>query len=382
MSVVIPGIGTVPVSSVEYTSGAVIKKYLDNLAIIQQVFNKQPAGSVNEQDVINLLNAVQNLADLLKNGVVSGTPPLQNFLLRDLAVKLSAVLQSLNAVGINATTQLGSTPADVQNQIRAIGAWQNLASAGVAQIISDAAAVGPSPTRTLQSMIELEFVKQGNDIIFGQLSNLESALRTTQSIMDTLNTVLGISNQIQTPVGGNLELPPLIEDASQFAQIYKNRAEFLFQQGKPIPNPTATSAQQLLAARDLLASKLADLEKSSGTTRDQPNTLAFFVNQVVKDIDNAFTNVDVNNPSDAMVGVGLWIMDNQDAKVGSAGGQQSGAIHDNILQSISTGQSLNDTQKEDVNRLLFLFQEFYKSSSTMLETITQIIEKIAQNANR
>ena len=44
--------------------------------------------------------------------------------------------------------------------------------------------------------------------------------------------------------------------------------------------------------------------------------------------------------------------------------------------------NLNDEQKEDLRRLLFLFEEFYKSASALLAKITQLIEKIGQNIAR
>ena len=45
-------------------------------------------------------------------------------------------------------------------------------------------------------------------------------------------------------------------------------------------------------------------------------------------------------------------------------------------------QALIDVQKEDVRNFLFVFEEFYKSASAILQRISQMIEKMAQNISR
>lgn len=60
----------------------------------------------------------------------------------------------------------------------------------------------------------------------------------------------------------------------------------------------------------------------------------------------------------------------------------SGKIQENLGSAITSAQSLNDQQKEETRRFLFLFEEFYKSASAILTKITQILEKMAQNINR
>jgi len=56
----------------------------------------------------------------------------------------------------------------------------------------------------------------------------------------------------------------------------------------------------------------------------------------------------------------------------------AGAIQQSITFAITAAQSLNDTQKEEVRRFMFVFEEYYKSAGAILSKITQIIEKIAQ----
>ncbi|NGX42802.1 MAG: hypothetical protein K940chlam7_01090 [Chlamydiae bacterium] len=63
-------------------------------------------------------------------------------------------------------------------------------------------------------------------------------------------------------------------------------------------------------------------------------------------------------------------------------GMNPGEIQRNITAALSAGQSLNDQQKEEVRRFLFIFEEYYKSSAAILNKITQIIEKMAQGIAR
>ncbi len=56
----------------------------------------------------------------------------------------------------------------------------------------------------------------------------------------------------------------------------------------------------------------------------------------------------------------------------------AGNIQQNLTFAITAAQSLNDTQKEKVRQFLFVFEEYYKSASVVLSTITRIIEKMGQ----
>ena len=76
-----------------------------------------------------------------------------------------------------------------------------------------------------------------------------------------------------------------------------------------------------------------------------------------------------------------WIIDNYDKRQG-VDANLGGAAQQNVTFAITSAQSLNDTQKEDVRRFLFVFEEYYKSASAMLQAITQIIQKMAQGISK
>lgn len=122
------------------------------------------------------------------------------------------------------------------------------------------------------------------------------------------------------------------------------------------------------------------LEKiSPQNTRTVPNTLAFNLYNLVTDINNRFSNLTVttNNDTAKQTAITQWILDGR-----NSGATTTGPVQDHITQAITSAQSLNDTQKEDVRRYMFLFEEFYKSASAVLTKISQLLEKVAQGISR
>ena len=48
----------------------------------------------------------------------------------------------------------------------------------------------------------------------------------------------------------------------------------------------------------------------------------------------------------------------------------------------TAASNLNDEQKEDLRRLMHLFEEFYKAASAILLKNQQLMEKVAKNISR
>jgi hypothetical protein len=121
------------------------------------------------------------------------------------------IVASLNTAGI----PLAAGATDAQ-KTAALQHWQSFAPLGVSQILAGASAVDLD-SHTLQSFVELEYVKRGNDYIASNLINLQRALSTTQGVLDTLQIIQGISNQITVMLPQDFAFPP-----STLAQIPYN----------------------------------------------------------------------------------------------------------------------------------------------------------------
>lgn len=478
MDLTIDGIGTVPSNAAEYTSGAVLKKYLDNVAILKEIFAKRGTvanpGTLQASDYDDALIAMNNLKNLALNGVTDGNPPLTFYLTAEMGIDLDLLFKSLQAAGITINNPI----TNAADKVTLLGDWQSLAGFGVQAIVNAAASVSTNSTRTLQSMVELEYVKAGNDLISTKLSDLESSLQTTQGILDQMAIVQGISNQIAVTNRGDFAFPPKSDNQipstavaglqaafnkiasgqpaspssifhemrtftaayatdvataqanalanntslstelakltgaskimndilsfdwgstaskganaqsliiQKYTQIYQIMASAQFRQVFPIAAPTDTAATELIAAKQKLYQDLVNLEKiSSNNTRSVEGTLANFVYHVTLDISNAFKGIDMTTaaPQQLKSAVSVWILDNQNQKVSSTLANNTGQIQDRITQAITAAESLNNTEKQNVSDFQFMFQQFYTSASTVLQKVTQIIEKMAQKISQ
>lgn len=147
--------------------------------------------------------------------------------------------------------------------------------------------------------------------------------------------------------------------------------------------------------RDQLAAQLAILDQISpppASGRDLTSLggkIATVLDDLYKYIGNTLTaNSAPVTQANALDGLRAWIMDNQDKHatdtnpVNQALAKNSGDIQRNLQDAMTAATNLNDKQKNDFSRYMFIFQEFYQSAAAMLTSLTQMIQKIAQNAGR
>jgi hypothetical protein len=76
-----------------------------------------------------------------------------------------------------------------------------------------------------------------------------------------------------------------------------------------------------------------------------------------------------------------WVIDGYNVH-NASGVANAGKIQTDLTAAITAAESLNDSQKESVRNYMFIFEEYYKSASAILNTLNQIIQKMAQNAGR
>lgn len=149
-----------------------------------------------------------------------------------------------------------------------------------------------------------------------------------------------------------------------------------------------TAKNQLVTYRNNLVSAIATLtaNATSAQIADQ-NSLLNQLKVVLKDINETFVT-----PSgkpiqadtgylDAFTGFRDWMMDNYQHYVDPSAAN-AGLYQQHITNAITAGSATNDDQKQKVQNAIYIFQEFYKSASSVLQALTQIITKIAQNIAR
>jgi hypothetical protein len=230
---------------------------------------------------------------------------------------------------------------------------------------------------TVQAFIELVYVQTANNVMTSQMGSLESALSTTESTMSTLTQLQNLHNLVSVKAKGTFN-PGFFSAGVTNPSVYRNAASAFF------ATPVSVSASftgfsggfagfqsQMQTIVSQLKSEIAALSATTPLISghvDQ-NSLYAKLQTVLQDITKTSA---ATNSAGAM----KWIVDNYNAE-GSAGVASSGMIQQDLTNAITAGQSLNTTQTESVRNFLYLFEEYYKSASAILSSLTQIIQKMA-----
>lgn len=141
--------------------------------------------------------------------------------------------------------------------------------------------------------------------------------------------------------------------------------------------------QNLVTYRNALSAQIATLHTLNPQGSTDSNSLETRLRTVLTEISAVFKTSDGQRVTkdttlaSAYAGFKLWMLDQY-----GSGSNTAGQIQQDLTNAVSAGQSLNSTQQENVRNFLFIFEEFYKSASAILQTLTQIIERMAQGLAR
>lgn len=387
----------------DYTDPAVARAYSNQLQIILQVFQQPSSVAITQADADAVRDALQNLKDLAAQGIRLENPPgvtLTHFLTKDMASNLDLLLRSFYALGaVDPASNL--TDQDLLK-------WKDLSTVSpVIQNIMSGALNAVAGNTSLQSLIELQYVSAGNDLIAEKLGSLQEALTVTDDVLKTLSVLQDLRNRmvVTGPAKSFASTfpslsTPLATAAEQLAWAggaYKTAASAYFntQIAPVIPSTLMTSGafpqftvegmrvfSQLIALQKSLLKEVARLSAiATPEVLTDANSLYSRVKTLTEDFTKRFGNLTVplNTPALAS-SFRQFLLDNNNPKYQISG--QAGDMQANLTFAITAAQGLNDTQKEDVRNFLFVFEEFYKSASAILQRISQMIEKMAQNISR
>jgi hypothetical protein len=424
MVATIEGVGLVKVRIAEYADGAIADLYQNSVRELLYYFlnNGTYSGTpIFNTDANQEFDALIGNARFLRSLAVNGFEAngYTQRLTAGMAASINMIFKTLKAAGID----LDENVTDPKIKGALFLSWQTLSDFNVIDILNAAyAARSPLPTtgvdslngttfdipitRTLQSMVELEYVKQGNELIFNKLGGLQSALTITKGVLSNLATLQNGINQISIAPPPPFSVPQGHTTVAAFVTAYKQAASAYFKQQSPTATMSGEIGKQVIATRERLVEQLLAMEATqSSNNRNVPNSLAYNIYRVLSDL-NVFLkpmnevvfnhpaklvretlplNDYINTPGHAQTFANVlnsWVLDKQNVAPSSPDFINAGAIQDRLTQAIRAGESLNDTQKENVRQYMFIFEEFYKSASAILTKLNQIIEKIAQNMAR
>lgn len=290
-----------------------------------------------------------------------------------------------------------------------------------------------------QALTELIYIQEANNLIESALGSLDNALTTTTSILNILQALQNMHNDINvssksafnfnyqtggtngtitlhiataiqaTRNTGKLTIPAghtafsaritstpttisTTRSTAVLTQIqgangittyninYNNAASAYFGQdinpyfvfsSQNAPGYAAFQSELQTLKSKLEAEEQKLTKETPAANRNDPTSLLGTIKAVLSDMPTTFNFASVEK----------WALDNY-TQHGSTAAATAGNIENDITTAITAAESLNDTQKERVRSLLFIFEEYYQSAAAILTTITQVIEQEAQKISQ
>ncbi len=404
---------TNPPASSGVSPGQAIVPSMTDAANIYQAMYGVTTAPMSQQTSTAGLSTTPGLLQLAQqgvldpNGVPNGTGPnAQNvaYITYNMAQSLNLLSESLGAVNFPQLYQqflrdqasganAAILAADQANVLNALANWAGLATEGLNTIMANALNA-PQTNHSLQSMIELDYVKQGNDQVSTLLNNLQNQLQTTNSILTLLTQIQDLHNQVTATnltstsnitlftsgnpnantfnafnkAGLTLSTDAKFSSVNAYTSIYKADVGTIFapsgttaiqiKQGSSATNQQFTQYQSSLAT---LISQLNKATVAAGGTANAPGSLAASLQTVLSDMQSAGS-------------LSNWLVDNSN----STSSANTGNYQQDITNALTSAQNLNSTQTQSIQQQLFVFQEFYQSAGSALTSISSTIVQMAQ----
>lgn len=183
-------------------TSAIASLYNSKVNDIQAILNASKGfTSLSATQITQLQQDFGALLNLAQYGDGTG-----GYVSSDMAQNLSLLFSSLNAVGTQGFT-LNAVSGGFSLDIALAGqtgndpmlwqSWRDLClSTNMLQSVFAKDVTPVNFGRSLQAMVELNYVKLGNDMLAAQLSGLQQALSTTQTVLNTLTALQNLHNQI------------------------------------------------------------------------------------------------------------------------------------------------------------------------------------------
>jgi len=270
---------------------------------------------------------------------------------------------------------------------------------------------------SLQSLVELVYVKQGNDLLASAFSQLNTSLEAAQGALATLTDLQNLHNQVgvQTTVpfsslfdyksgtktytlsylsNGHTSLTVIEVDGPDayrsaynlISSGYYTPIDLTFQVtippngGNPKVTQTITSSSQsgyiyfrdnMLAAKGKLSTYIQQLQSITDPAQRSG------VDPLIQRLLTVYNELPANN----FTSMKSWVLDgNNDHS--AAGVQDSGVIQRDLGTAITAAQSLNATQNQSVRQFMFQFQQYQQSAAAVLTILNQLFKSITSNISR
>ena len=388
----------------EVTTTTIRDEYIDQLQILIDTLKLDPNGKAGvnkvDQAMADRINrALRGLADLTFNGSnVGGT---QSYMTIDMARNLDALFRAMGDNGMEnflTNPNASLTPGQIETFLnKAAG------NPALIQSIFTTQSAAVNSTQSLQALVQINFVRHGNETIGNALSGMQDALNISREVTDLLTRLQNFQNQTRvlndaklnqvfnfdlTSVGNfpnpSAWIGELIKQGDQvFGQPISPQ---LIEKLMLVPENEQfirTQIKDLFEIRDGIKAQMTKLEQTmTKEDLENPNGLYQRLSAVYNDLNTAFGGVtDPNGDITKLYqGFSSWVLDSSNSLQGMRTAT-GGRVQDNISAAFTAASSLQTSQKEQVNRYLFLFEQFYNTASNVLRDLNDMIRKFATNMN-
>lgn len=281
---------------------------------------------------------------------------------------------------------------------------------------SQAVLIGNASTqsKSLQQLLMVDYISRGNELLYSQMKDLQTAIDLNQNTLSYLNSLQDLMNQkdpqqflmqlqlLSTTNPASLALQNYtnfetqsfnqqLGTVSKFSQNeirqYVNTLQTLGLNSDTIASVTPQQYANMVGTVSGTMLDLNTVQNMTATfnaTNNGINTiisnLDFLINQLTLAAGGGTTGLiqalqairgdfDTLRTQGVATAVVNWVQD--------IGVNREGDYQRRLNDAIVASQSLNDSKREELRRVMFVFEEFYKSATAMLSRITQLIERMA-----
>lgn len=279
---------------------------------------------------------------------------------------------------------------------------QAVSAASQAHLVGSAAI---TDSMSIQQVLMVDYVSRGNELLFNEMQMLKDAIDLNQSALSYLNSLQDLMNQkdpqkfiMQLQNLNNVNTDPTNPQA-KFTDFEKATYDQSLQTISKIQSQNSAGLAAFFginqggtisAGAQLAPGAFDDLQNASKTIANYSvtqitNNLTYLVQQIgakaanasgglIQALNKIKSDFQALTSTDAANALKNWI---QDTQAGDAGSFQR-----NLSNGIVSSQSFNDTQRENLREVMFVFEEFYKSATGLLSRLTQLLEKMADGIAR
>ncbi len=339
----------------------------------------------------------QGLDKLIRALRAAGWDPIKDPVTSPTATVPQSVIDALNNV-----TAISTAP--IYNLANVL--MQAASAAAQTHLIGNAAL---TDSMSIQQVLMVDYVSRGNEILFTEMAKLRDAVDLNQQALSYLNSLQDLMNQ-KDPQKFIMQLTQLnsvnVNTATPQSQ-YDNFEKATYDQTlgtlSKIQNESPAGLQAYFNNLATGSAIPEDAQLAVGTFDDLAtagnviasysisqiqNNLTYLVQQIGAKAQNAsggliqalnkvkadFSAVAGPTTSPNPNALRDWIQDTQKA--------DEGGFQRNLSSAIVSSQSFNDTQRENLREVMFVFEEFYKSATGLLSRLTQLLEKMADGIAR